>query len=469
MRRLLVMQNQQGWRVNFSRSIRAVKKLIASLLSNKTGSIAPIMAMMMPVVLGAGGLTMDYAFMRMQSSALQDAADTAALAATQELSVALKGASYLESVVKSYAFSAFPENKDLTVTSSIIGSNTVAVTLSLEWSPFFAQYFGADVTPIVAKAKATLVASDKICVLGLMPNVLAGVHLDNKSKLMAKTCGVYSNSTSVAAIRTDGKATGTASTFCASGGYKSYGQASLYPTPQVDCPVIRDPLANRAKPAIGSCNWNNLVISASKTLSPGTYCGGIQITGTAKVKLNPGVYIIKDGPLLVHDAASFYGKNAGFFLTGPNSIFEFAAGTHIDLAAPETGVLAGLLFYEDQNVDYTFDFNPFALEGTTKAEKSTSDNRILTQMYGDEIPEELRLHKISSNDANELLGTIYLSKSVLLVDANAAVADESAYTALVVGRLWLREGPTLVLNTDYSVTNVPVPAGLAGGHSRLLE
>jgi len=423
---------------------------VNKLARSRAGSIAPIMALMLPLILGAGGLTMDYAFMRLKVSQLQDAADVAAIAATQELSIALRSTNYIDSVVKSYVAGAFSDTENLTVASTVQGTSKdiVAVNLSLKWTPFFAQFFNSDVTPIVVSAKAQLAGVDKICVLGLLPSRLAAIHLDNNSRLTAPSCGVYSNSTSVGSLRADGLSKGIASTFCATGGYLKFGSASMTPRPQTDCPVIPDPLAGRTKPDIGACTHSRYEVNYSSTLQPGTYCGGLTISGNAQVNLEPGIYIIKDGPLIVKDTAGIKGVGVGFFLTGAGSVFDFQSGSKIDLKAPVTGNLAGLLFYEDQNVPYSFRFNPFAL------------NR---------LPSNVRLHKVSSNDARQLLGTIYLSRSILLVDANEAVAADSAYTAIVVGRLWLQQGPNLVLNADYSVTDVPVPIGLSGGRSRLIE
>ena len=68
-------------------------------------------------------------------------------------------------------------------------------------------------------------------------------------------------------------------------------------------------------------------------------------------------------------------------------------------------------------------------------------------VYEDRNVSELRLHTIRSNNARKLIGTIYVPKG-LLIAANAPVADQSAYTAIVSRRLMLDEGPTLVLNAD---------------------
>jgi hypothetical protein len=163
------------------------------------------------------------------------------------------------------------------------------------------------------------------------------------------------------------------------------------------------------------------------TLDPGVYCGGLQIFGKSEVTLNPGVYIIHKGILSVNDTSSLTGEYVGFYLSGMASMFFFNSDTTIDLSAPKDGPLAGLLFFEDRNVT------------------------------------PLRVHRIGSNNARRLIGTIYLSQGTLLVDANAPVADNSAYTALVVRSLQLQAGPKMVLRSDYDATDVPLPSGLKAG------
>ena len=66
---------------------------------------------------------------------------------------------------------------------------------------------------------------------------------------------------------------------------------------------------------------------------------------------------------------------------------------------------------------------------------------------------------------------MYLPNGILIIKADNDIADQSAYTAIVVRRLRLLSGPNLVLNTDYDETTVPVPQGLgpAGGPTRLVE
>ena len=137
-------------------------------------------------------------------------------------------------------------------------------------------------------------------------------------------------------------------------------------------------------------------------------------------------------PVVVTDTASLAADDSGFYLTGWNSVVWFNANTTISLSAPVDGPLAGLLFFEDR-----------AASG-------------------------VRLHRFASNNARKLLGTIYLSKSMLNIDANAPVADQSAYTAIVTQSLQLQSGPNLILNSDYSATKVPVPEGIKGASQVVL-
>jgi hypothetical protein len=200
---------------------------------------------------------------------------------------------------------------------------------------------------------------------------------------------------------------------------------AITPTPTSDCPPVADPLANRAPPPVGPCDKLATVIALGNvTLNPGVYCGGLTITLGAKVTFNPGVYVIKDGPFTVTGNAQIKGEHVGFYLTGLFSLIDFSKNTTVDLTGPKDGPMAGLLFYEDRN--------------------STL----------------LRMHWLNSANAKRLTGTIYLPKGYLKIDPNAPVAADSEFTAIIANRLEVREGPELVLNTDYDSTDVPVPKGI---------
>jgi len=118
----------------------------------------------------------------------------------------------------------------------------------------------------------------------------------------------------------------------------------------------------------------------------------------------------------------------GFYLVGTSEI-DLGYVASINLTAPKTGPLAGILFFEDRSAPL------------------------------------LRKHTINSSDARNLLGTIYLSRGALSIGGIRPVADQSAYTVIVARGIQLEAGPNLVLNANYYATDIPVPAGVGPNSS----
>jgi hypothetical protein len=198
------------------------------------------------------------------------------------------------------------------------------------------------------------------------------------------------------------------------------------------------------------CNHLGLVIrGGTRTLQPGVYCLGLKITDGADVTLAPGIYIIKDGPLIVDRGASISGDDVSIFLTGRKANLVFEADSTINLTASRDGPLAGLLIFDDPSGASAPAIPPYALPIP-----------LLGDLLGALLGAPPREHKILSDNARNLLGTIYMPRGRLIIDATKPIADKSAYTVLVVQRIDLHDGPNLFLNSDYGASEVPVPKGL---------
>lgn len=100
------------------------------------------------------------------------------------------------------------------------------------------------------------------------------------------------------------------------GGYAGSDQ-SFTPVPITDAPIVPDPLASRAEPKVGICDHKamSLTTDLTETLYPGVYCGGLDVGGETIAKLEPGIYVIKDGPLSIRGNASLIGEHVGFYFT----------------------------------------------------------------------------------------------------------------------------------------------------------
>lgn len=372
--------------------------------------------------MGAAGIAADFATFTSKQTSLQSASDAAALAGAKELAAAGTSSKTIEASVASFVKAN--DSSSLQVTTQVDSQKgTVTVQLVENWTPFFAHFLGADITPIVTHSTAKLVGQASICVLALDGSSSGSLAMDNKSYLTANGCGVYVNSTSSTAITLKNKSVIKADVTCAVGGVSNKG--TITPGAVTDCPPLEDPLGSRNGPAIGGCDYQGFSVnSGSVSLSPGVYCGGLTIKGGAKATAQPGTYIIKDGPLSASGTASLTGKDVGFYLTGSSAVLDLIGNTTISLEGPNGGDLAGLLFY---------------------AERDASS---------------LQQHIIRSTNAHTLTGTIYLPRGNLRVDPGAKVAQNSAYTAIIANQINIDMGPELVLNSNYGATSVPVPDGI---------
>lgn len=381
------------------------------------------MVLLAVAVLITGGVV-DYISLSLQRKDVQRVADSAALAAAQELVLSSSSKSNVAEIAAAYVAANY--TRESTSTASVIeDGSAVLVTVTAPPRVFFPGPIGMGAGPISVEAVAEVAGKNaNVCVIALDTDSDRAISLDADASLDAPNCAIYSNSSRPKSISSRSGARLAGKLICSAGG-KEGSSANFSPAPLLDCPAIADPLAQRAHPPVGACDYSNFKRKDYKgSLSPGVYCDGLDISGDSVVTLNPGVYVIKDGDLKVDGNSQVTGEGVGFFLTGKNGRFEFTQNARIRLSAPNTGSMAGLLFMED--------------------------NTILKETK----------HRITSDFADYLVGTIYLPRGSFLIDANQDVAAASEFTVLVVRVLELKSGPNLVLNTNYGASDVPVPDGL---------
>jgi hypothetical protein len=81
----------------------------------------------------------------------------------------------------------------------------------------------------------------------------------------------------------------------------------------------------------------------SQTISPGVYCGGINLSAQSSLTLNPGVYIVRNG-ISLGAQTSITGSGVTIYIeTGGVSM---AGGSTVSLSAPVSGVWQGILFFQ---------------------------------------------------------------------------------------------------------------------------
>jgi hypothetical protein len=315
-------------------------------------------------------------------------------------------------------------------------TTTVIVTIDATLKPtLLSSAFTSGLKIVVDAAAEARGGGAGTCVIGLEPSSRDAVFLNTNAKIIGPSCAIYSNSTSNAGLSVFRSAKIESALTCTSGGY-SGGAMNYAPMPLTDCPAREDPLAGRARPPVGACDHSRKQVNDfTGALDPGVYCGGLVINGASDVTLNPGIYVIKEGPLEVLRTSKIRGENVGLFFTGRNAHLFFQEQSDIDLSGPVSGPMAGVLIWQEND------------------------------------PRWSKMFEVRSTKVHTLTGTIYLPNSTFYAAVDAPVAQSSAYTAIVADKIALDGHVELVLNDDYGSTDVPAPAGVGseGGEVFLRE
>lgn len=409
-------------------------------IKDRAGGFSTSFALVGLFLAASVGVAVDYSIYANQRTAMKQSLETGVLAAVREAPVQGWDEDTIAAVVDSYVDAnlrkaAFGGAEYVLDVEPLPERGRVRATLWQNDHGYFVLGHFRKNPQIVVQAEAAIVSSANICVLALDGSAPAALSLGKaRTTLTARNCGVFVNSTDRHAIHVEQQSTLSASQICTAGGYDAR-LVDMRPQPQVDCPVIPDPLAGRTPPSFGACDYRDVAVDRDATLHPGVYCGGLDINGSIEVKLTPGLYVIKDGPWTIGGNATLSGENVGFYLTGSGSTMSFENSSNIALTAPRDGPMAGMLIFED---------------------RASPPNRVF---------------EISSKDAEMLLGTIYLPKGKLYVRGKNRFAGAAAWTAIIAREIVADDGPAIELNSDYAATDIPVPEGVGAvdGQVRLTQ
>ncbi len=408
--------------------------MLARLWRERDGAIGAVAAGAVAMMVAAGALAVDGSHLHVEQNKLQTTVDEVALAAAQRLAsdpeAARRQARLLarlsfglddEDDLDAFAAVTFgrwdPEQRTFSEGEGATGA--VEVTARTDVPMFFAAMLGFKSIALEARAVARAAAVDSTCLLVLDPAAPRALRLDSNARVTAPDCAVVVNSSDGRAIEARSNSVVRAAAIRVAGGVD--GPARHFdPQPLTGSAPLADPLAKRAAPPVHVCSYTNRRVEDITTvLQRGVYCGGLVIEGNARVTLQHGVYVMKDGPFRLDSSPRVTGEGVGFFVTGSNAVIDFDSDSVVDLTAPEGGPLAGIVFFEDRAAPV------------------------------------LRTHRLNSNPAGRLEGAIHLSRGRLSLDINSTIAAASAYTNVLVRQLDLNSSAELVLNASHADSAVP--------------
>jgi Flp pilus assembly protein TadG len=318
---------------------------------DRSGAILPIFALSVTVALATTALAVDYGRWQGEHTELSRTADAAALFGAVALTNAqAAGHSDAAARAEAAALNAVRVNLGndgrpiITVTES---PGSVKVALSKQGSRMLSGVVLPQDVTITVEAEAAVGPATKSCAVALDSGTGTGIVFSGSGTLTANNCAIWSNSTSATSIDATGSGSATTGAMCAAGGVDTGGY-TFNPPPLANCPPAQDPLAQWTPSAIGAgCQpVNSFSGSRTFTLDPsqGAFCGGLSASGGARLVLNPGNYVIKDGPLRLSGGASIEGQGVSFLFTGAGSSIDLGGSSVVHLSAPTSGSMAGLVF-----------------------------------------------------------------------------------------------------------------------------
>ncbi len=388
---------------------------------DRRGGTAVIFAVAAPTVALLACGTIDLVSLSSDHSAMQDAADAAALDAAKQLGVgAQTGIAARATAFVDAQIPAVLQRAPFTVTTTFSPDNAqVTVQVNGHRSSFFGNLLPPGGWDIHVQATAASLGLTPLCVLASGGGAKS-IALSNSARATANNCLVQS----------DGDINVTNSAVLSAGTVQSVGTASgaISPQAQVGAPAISDPFASMSivppPSLLGLClNLGDLVYDLGvKHLTPGCHVGNITVRAGATVILDPGVHYFEHGSLQMQQNSTLQGDDVTLVFDD-TSQFQFQDSSTIDLSGRRSGQYAGFVI------------------ATTRQNTGT--------------------FTISSDSARRLIGTIYIPSATLQVTGSGnQVADQSAWTVVVAKGIALSGSPNLVINANYASSNVPVPKGV---------
>lgn len=326
---------------------------------NYPGQVLLIVALMLPVLCGMMGLAIDVGSFYQLKRRMQTAADAGAAAAAQEVKRKSSDSQISQAARSGTASNGFDGSKGDVITVNrppTSGPNAgnrdfVEVIISQNAPTYFIRVLGINSATVQARAVGGLVNADSACIYAL-DRTRDRAFRDNGGTVNS-SCGVIVDSNSARALSVTG-ATMTAASIDVVGGYES-GGGTINPTPTTGAFPENDPLADVPQPVdSGGCDFTKFEAKdGSWTLSPGVYCGGINIGSSTNVVFNPGIYVLRGGGLNVGSSATVRGTGVGFFNTSGSGYdyapINFGSSSNARLSAPTSGPLAGFVFFQDRS------------------------------------------------------------------------------------------------------------------------
>lgn len=346
----------------------ATPRRCRDFLCDDSGVSIVIIALVMPVLIGAMGLAIEVSYWQVHHRAMQNAADAAAIAAATS-----PGSNYANvaiAVAAQYGFTNGVGNVVVTVgnPSSSTGctANCYVVTITHQVPLFLSQVVGfagsttvnhQHVTTLTATSAATTAGSTPFCLLALASSGAAGITANGVPNANLNGCNIMSNTS--ATCHGHNLGAGIADAAGASSGCGTAqnsnvppvtdpyaGLASNIPANTCGGTYPQEPASKKDPPLPSTNQWSGIYTGPSVDV----VCGDQQLVGNATI--NNTVLVIENGQLDLN-GYTLQGSGLTIIFTGSNNAtyqhIPTGSGT-LDITPPTSGAWSGVALYQDPSL-----------------------------------------------------------------------------------------------------------------------
>jgi Flp pilus assembly protein TadG len=315
-------------------------------------------AVVLPVLILFCGLSIDIGMLELKKLQMQSAADAAALGA--ELEAERGTGNWVNIGIAEAGVNGFTNGSNNTTVSIVERATSgaysgrydaIQATITQSVHTVFMGAFNGGVFNLTAQSSALMTPCIYTLGNGTLQNYSLMVYTGS---LLADSCPIYATSEDVLSygnVAVESVDVSGSSSSSSNAGF-------IYPSPVFNVPALTDPLANVTSPSYGgSCTHTSYSLtSGSATLSPGTFCKGLNISN-ATVTLNPGLYTITGGANWSNATVSGTGVTLFFTTGGGGGYGQFLIqnGSHVTISAANDSVtgtipaLSTILVFADRN------------------------------------------------------------------------------------------------------------------------
>jgi hypothetical protein len=276
-------------------------------------------------------------------------------------------------------------------------------------------------------ATATVVIQPNTGILLLDPTRQSLTVSANASLNVTNYGAIVIDSSNSAAVSASANASITATEIDVHGGLSASSLTAIHGVTNQGAAALADPLANLAAPSQPSTQFT--AVNYSGTLQPGTYVGGITVSGSSSVTLQPGLYYLKGGGLTVTGSATVTGTGVMLYLTGINSTSVSISGNaSVTLTPPTSGLYQGVVLFQDRTSNAAITISGKGVLNTTGTEYAPGATVTLSGTSDTDDPTHTSL------GAQWIVDDLVLSGNAkITISANANNRSQNPNAFLVAG------------------------------------